>query len=101
MPEIKIIMPLQKKYHVHHILVQHNYEAEDVLSLLQKGKSFAELAQKFSICASAKNGGDLGILETGKADADFEEASLRLKQGEITKKPIRSRFGFHLIHRIL
>jgi peptidyl-prolyl cis-trans isomerase C len=85
---------------VHHILVQHAFEANDILRLLDAGKEFSELAQKYSTCSSAKNQGDLGAVVEGKADADFEEASLRLKPGEITKKPIRSRFGFHLIKRI-
>ena len=91
-----------KSYHVRHILVKHLYEAEDILRLLQKtsGKTFTELARQFSTCASATNGGDLGPIGYGKADPDFEEAALVLKPGEITKKPIRSRFGFHLIQRI-
>ena len=88
------------KYHVHHILVKHQYEAEDIQRLLEKGKTFSELAKQFSSCASAKNGGDLGPIAEGKADSDFEEAALLLKPGEITQKPIRSRFGYHLIQRI-
>lgn len=89
-----------KNYHVHHILVKHLYEAEDIFRLLQSGKSFSQLAMQFSTCASAGRGGDLGPIAYGKADADFEEASLALISGEITKKPIRSRFGFHIIQRI-
>lgn len=89
-----------KTYHVHHILVKHQFEAEDILKKIAE-KPFAELAQKFSVCSSSPNGGDLGIIQVGKADADFEEAALILKPGEITKKPIRSRFGFHIIKRIL
>ena len=90
-----------KNFHVHHILVKHQYEAEDIQKKITTEKSFAELAKKFSVCSSAPNGGDLGIIQIGKADADFEEAALLLKPGEITKKPIRSRFGFHIIKRIL
>ncbi len=90
-----------KSFHVYHILVKHQYEAEDILKKLTTQKSFTDLAKKFSICSSAANGGDLGPVQTGKADIDFEEAALLLKPGEITKKPIRSRFGFHIIKRIL
>jgi len=90
----------KKNYHVFHILVKHAYEAEDLLRKLEAGESFENLAQKFSICSSAKNKGDLGPIFEGKADPDFEEAALLLKPGQITKKPIRSRFGFHLIKRI-
>lgn len=90
-----------KNYHVHHILVNYQFEAEDILKKINSGKVFEELAKKFSTCSSGPNGGDLGIIQVGKADPDFEEASLALKSGEITKKPIRSRFGFHIIKRIL
>ena len=89
-----------KFYHVHHILVKHQYEAEDIQRSIEKGKTFSHLANQFSICNSAKDGGDLGPIAEGKADPDFEEAALQLKCGEITKKPVRSRFGFHLIQRI-
>lgn len=88
-------------YHVSHILVRHSYEAEDLIKKLNEGSSFEELAMKFSICSSSKNKGDLGPIKMGKADPDFEEAALALTSvGQITKKPIRSRFGFHIIKKI-
>lgn len=89
-----------KTYHVSHILVAHSYEAEDLLKKLSEGKSFEELAEKFSTCPSAKNNGDLGAIPLGKADPDFEDESLRLKAGEVTKKPLRTKFGYHIIKRI-
>ncbi len=89
-----------KSYHAHHILVQHSFEAEDLLKKLAEGKSFSDLAKKFSICLSASAGGDLGVIPFGKADADFEEAVLAMQVGQTTKKPIRSRFGFHIILRV-
>lgn len=89
-----------KTYHVAHILVKHSYEAEDLLKKLEQGSAFEDLATKFSTCSSAKNKGDLGPIPFGKADPDFEEAVEQLKPGQITKKPIRSRFGFHIIKRI-
>lgn len=89
-----------KSYHVAHILVAHKYEAEDLLKKLSDGKTFTELAQKYSKCPSNKAGGDLGPIAIGKADPDFEEAALILKPGETTKLPIRTKFGYHLIKRI-
>lgn len=90
-----------KTYHVFHILVQHSFEADDLLKKLAAGKSFEELAMKFSTCSSAKNKGDLGVIAFGKADSDFEEAVQILKPGQISKKPVRTKFGFHIIKRIL
>jgi parvulin-like peptidyl-prolyl isomerase len=83
---------------VSHILVTHKYEAEDLEKLLQKGKSFAELALKFSKCPSAKNAGHLGIVSIDRLNEDFVQAALQLKPHEISK-PIRTRFGYHLILR--
>ncbi|MBC7421140.1 MAG: peptidyl-prolyl cis-trans isomerase [Bdellovibrio sp.] len=89
-----------KTYHVHHILVKAQYEAEDLLKKLATGANFEELAKKFSTCSSAPCGGDLGILKSGKADEDFEEAALKLKVNEISTKPVRTKFGYHLMKRI-
>lgn len=82
-----------------HILVQHEYEAKDLLRLLQQGRDFAALASKHSQCSSAAVGGDLGELKPGKADQDFEEVAFTLKPGQYTSSPVRTRFGYHLILR--
>lgn len=84
-------------YHVSHILVQHEYEAQDLLKKLNEGANFEELARVFSKCNSAARGGDLGPIPLGAADENFEEAAVLLKSGEMTLKPVRSRFGYHLI----
>lgn len=90
----------KNSYHVRHILVQHSYEAEDLLRKLKQGESFEELAKKYSKCPSAKSGGDLGILKSGQADEDFEEASISLSEGQSSPSPVRTKFGYHLILRI-
>lgn len=82
-----------------HILVTHQYEAEDVLKLLAKGRPFDELARRFSKCPSAESGGDLGDLKPGRADEDFEDAAFALKPGHYSSKPVRTKFGYHIILR--
>lgn len=86
---------------VKHILVQHQYEAEDILRKLSEGKTFEDLARTYSTCSSAPQGGDLGLVKTGKFVEDFEEAACGLKPGEISKKPVRTAFGYHIIFRYL
>src|SRR4051812_41379722 len=81
---------------VSHILVDHEYQAQDLLRLLASGKPFTELAEKFSKCPSGKKGGELGPLQAGKFVDEFEEAADLLKAGEISA-PVRTRFGYHLI----
>lgn len=82
-----------------HILTTHQYEIEDVLKLLNSGKPFDALAQKFSICSSASSGGDLGeVLKSKNVNSDFRETCENLKTGEISKA-LRTRFGYHVILR--
>lgn len=85
--------------HCRHILVEHEYEAEDILRKLKEGTPFEELAKKFSKCPSARQGGDLGHFRRGQMVEAFEEAAFALKSGE-TSRPVRTRFGYHLIQRL-
>lgn len=82
-----------------HILVQHQYEAEDILRSLNDGKSFEDLARRYSKCPSSAQGGDLGLFGLGRMDEDFEAAAFSLKVGQITSKPVRTKFGYHIIKR--
>lgn len=87
------------KIRASHILVQHQYEAEDILRAMQTGKSFEDMAKKFSKCSSASQGGDLGFFARGRMDEDFEDQAFLLKVGQISAKPVRTKFGYHLIKR--
>ncbi|MEK6627123.1 MAG: peptidylprolyl isomerase [Bdellovibrionota bacterium] len=87
-------------YKASHILVRAKYEAEDLLLKLKSGSNFEDLAKRFSNCTSAANSGNLGELKVGQADTEFEEAVLNLKINEVTKTPVRTRFGYHLIKRL-
>lgn len=89
-----------KAYRAAHILVTHEYEAEDLLKKLARGENFEDVARKYSSCSSAPNGGHLGLIKIGKAAEEFEEAALSLKPDQTTPKPIRTRFGYHIIKRL-
>lgn len=82
-----------------HILVNHEYEAQDLLRLLTQGRDFAELARRFSKCSSAVVGGHLGAIPLGRTHEDFEQAAIALKVGEHSSKPIRTPIGYHIIFR--
>ncbi len=86
------------KLKLSHILVQHRYQAEDLIKLIAKGQSFAELAVKYSICSSAKEKGYLGNIDPNRLDQDFAEAAKILKPGQ-TSGIIKTKFGHHLILR--
>lgn len=88
-----------KKIHVAHILVQHEYEAQDLAKKIAMGSDFSQLATKFSSCPSRQRGGDLGEMATNRLNQDFVEAAIKLQPDEISA-PVRTRFGWHLIKRI-
>jgi protein-export membrane protein SecD len=68
---------------------------------LNKGADFAELAKKISDDAgSAELGGDLGWFATGTMVKPFEDAALKLSVGKMTKSPVKSDFGYHIIKKV-
>lgn len=83
---------------IRHILVEHKYQALDILRWLKEGRPFEELAKKYSSCPSSRNGGDLGDLRGKTLDEDFAFAADSLKVGEISEV-VRTRFGYHLLKR--
>ena len=81
-----------------HILVDTEKEAEEILAKLEQGDDFASLAREFSSCPSSSQGGDLGLFnQDSNFVTEFKDAALQLKPGEITREPVKSEFGFHII----
>lgn len=81
-----------------HILVKTEEEAKAILADLAKGGDFAKIAEeKSQDPGSAKQGGDLGFFSLGDMVPEFEKAAAALKPGEVTKEPVKTQFGFHVI----
>jgi len=80
-----------------HILVKEKTEAEAVISELQGGADFAELAKKRSTGPSGPNGGDLGYFPRGAMVPAFENAAFALAAGSFTQTPVQTQFGWHII----
>lgn len=73
-------------------------KAAEALKRLKKGEDFAAVAKEISDDAvSREKGGDLGFFRRGVMVPKFEEAAFALKPGEMTKEPVRTPFGFHVI----
>lgn len=81
-----------------HILVDQEFEAQDIEKKLTEGKTFEDMAKAFSKCPSGKRGGDLGAFGVGRMVKSFEEAAFALEIGQVSK-PVRTQFGYHLIKR--
>ena len=82
-----------------HILVKTKEEAEKLKRQLAGGADFATLAKKYSICNSAKRGGDLGEFGPGKMVKAFDNVVFK-KPILTVHGPIKTKFGFHLIETI-
>lgn len=73
-------------------------DAERVLAELQDVPlRFAALAAEYSACPSRSNGGLLGQLASGDTVPEFEAALVGMEEGAISREPVESRYGFHLI----
>ena len=75
-------------------------KAEAILKQLKNGADFEKLAEQYSDDkASAKRGGDLGLISRGDFVNEFETAAFQLKDGEISDI-VQTQFGFHIIQMI-
>lgn len=80
-----------------HILVKDEETAQKVLSELNTGADFAELAKTYSTdTATAEKGGDLGWFSRGRMVKEFEEAAFALEVGK-TSDIIKTQYGYHII----
>lgn len=81
-----------------HILVPAEAEAKDLLKQLKDGADFAKLAaEKSRDTGSSKQGGDLGYFPRGAMVKPFADAAFGMKTGEVSEKPVKTDFGYHII----
>jgi peptidyl-prolyl cis-trans isomerase C len=90
----------RKEYRAAHILLKDEKTANAVLAQINKanGKNFAQLAKaKSEDTGSQKLGGDLDWSDGSNYVKEFSDAMMKLKKGEWTKKPVKTKFGYHII----
>ena len=88
-----------------HILLRSAEDNEDMRNQLvdignriRSGEAdFAEMARQYSEDASASQGGDLGWFGPGRMVEPFEDAAFAADVNEVAG-PVKSEFGYHLIH---
>lgn len=73
-------------------------KADSVIARLEKGEDFGTVAEMYSMDRTVKsNRGDLYYFTAGMTVPEFEDAVYALKVGDISKKPVRTMFGLHII----
>lgn len=91
--------PVQKEVRARHILVEKEEDAKAIITELDGGADFVELAKTKSTGPSGSNGGDLGYFGRGQMVPEFETAVFALETGKYTSEPVKSQFGFHVIFK--
>lgn len=87
-----------KEYKVRHILVEKEADAKALIAKIKAGAKFEELAKTNSKDpGSAPNGGDLEWVSDKALVPEFTKAMVALKKGQMTDKPIKTQFGWHII----
>lgn len=86
------------EYKVSHILVEDEAKAKALIAKIDAGDKFEDVAKAESTDPGSKErGGDLGWSSPGMYVPAFSEAMTSLKKGEMTKAPVQSNFGWHII----
>ncbi|CCD37432.1 Peptidyl-prolyl cis-trans isomerase [Candidatus Paraburkholderia kirkii UZHbot1] len=84
--------------HLHHILVDNEQQAKDLIAKIKGGASFEDLTKQYSKDpGSGKNGGDLDWSSPSAYVPEFGAAAGKLKKGEVTPEPVKTQFGWHII----
>ena len=86
-----------KEFKARHILVKDEAKAKELIKNLNDGANFEDVAKKESTGPSGKNGGDLGWFSPAQMVPAFSQATEKLKKGTHSQKPVKTRFGFHII----
>ncbi|KPJ92870.1 MAG: hypothetical protein AMJ53_08570 [Gammaproteobacteria bacterium SG8_11] len=92
-------MPATEEYKARHILLEDEANAKAVIEDLNKGADFAKLAQEKSTGPSGPQGGDLGWFQSSQMVEPFAEAVKQLKNGEYSRTPVQTEFGWHVVLR--
>jgi peptidyl-prolyl cis-trans isomerase C len=87
----------EKEYKAHHVLVDSEQEAKDIIAKLDKGDKFEDLAKASKDTGSAAKGGELDWAAPGTYVKEFSDAMVKLEKGKYTATPVKSQYGYHVI----
>ena len=86
-----------KEYHVRHILLDNEADANAVIAKIKGGAKFEDLAKQSKDTGSANNGGDLDWASPSSFPPEFAAGLTGLQKGQVTEKPVKTQVGYHVI----
>lgn len=90
--------PDTKEIKAAHILVADKEKAQELIKKLKDGEDFAKLAAENSADPGNKDkGGELGWFAKTDMVPAFSEAAFAMSKGEVSKEPVETQFGWHVI----
>jgi len=87
----------EEEVRARHILLKTEDDAKKVIAELDKGADFVELAKTRSVGPTSGTGGDLGFFKRDQMVGPFADAAFAMKKGEVSKTPVQTQFGWHVI----
>lgn len=95
--EINAEADRRAEYLVSHILLSDEKKAQELAGSITSETVFADYARQYSEDSSADAGGDLGWVTGAMLEPELADALIELKPGQVSEKPVKSRFGWHII----
>lgn len=86
-----------QEFNARHILVKTEDEAKAIIKEIEGGADFEKLAKEKSTGPSGSNGGSLGWFKAQTMVPAFAAAVKAMKKGDVSKAPVKTQFGFHII----
>jgi peptidyl-prolyl cis-trans isomerase C len=79
-----------------HILVPSKEKCEELITKIEAGADFTDVAREHSQCPSGKEGGELGEFSPGQMVKEFDEVVFSAEVGKV-HGPVQTQFGYHII----
>jgi peptidyl-prolyl cis-trans isomerase C len=96
--DLRIATMDKTQYRLSHIQVASAEDGQKLIAQLDAGANFATLAREHSLDANTKQeGGDLMWAAPSGMPPSFATATRELKKGEVSKTPLRSEVGWHVV----